>query len=112
MKRTRLNPISRKRQRENVERRDNLERAWGPRPWSCYLSYQQGKAVHPYSVNPVIIPACMGRVDGHELLKRSQGGSITDPSNMVPLCSRHNGWVEDEPDAAYDLGLVRKRGEL
>jgi hypothetical protein len=50
---------------------------------------------------------CYGVVNAHEIVKRSQGGSITDPSNAVPLCDFHNGCVEDHPVTAHYLGLVR-----
>ena len=103
MKRSPLNRVSKKRQRENVIRRENLERAWGPRPWSCWLSYKSGTEK---------IPPCFGAVNAHEIVKRSQGGSITDPSNMIPLCNFHNGWVETaDRDLVWSLGLVRSAWE-
>jgi len=44
-----------------------------------------------------------GHVDGHELLARAQGGSITDPANIRLLCRPCNGWCEDDPiPAAWD----------
>jgi hypothetical protein len=47
---------------------------------------------------------CFGPIAGHELLKRSRGGSITDMSNVVLACQYHNGWVEDNPQEAHQFG--------
>lgn len=103
MKRSRINPVSKKRRAENVVRRENLERAWGPRPWSCWLA---GK------VGTLGIPPCYGEVNGHEIVKASQGGSRTDPANLLPLCNLHNDWVETaDRSLVYDLGLVRSNWE-
>jgi hypothetical protein len=95
--------MSKKRQALNVERREALEKAWGPRPWSCWLNISQGIGE---------VPWCYGEVNAHEIVKRSQGGSITDPSNMLPLCNFHNGWVETaDRNLVWELGLVRSRWE-
>lgn len=53
------------------------------------------------------VPGC-GRLadDVHEPLTRARGGSITDPSNMVPLCRACHGVVQLGPQWAYDLGLM------
>ncbi len=40
----------------------------------------------------------------HELVGRRQGGSLTDPRNLVPSCDRCNGWIEDYPELARDNG--------
>ena len=116
MKRTRLNPISKKRRSLNAERRQILENAWGPRPWSCWLSSKSGMQVLSGSTGQLHaepIPPCYGEVNAHEIVKRSQGGSLVDPSNMVPLCNGHNGWVETaDRDLVWELGLVRSRWEV
>lgn len=50
---------------------------------------------------------CRGRASTlHELRKRSQGGSIVDPANVLPACAPCNGWVEDNPRLAAMVGLV------
>ncbi|HEX7277895.1 MAG TPA: HNH endonuclease [Acidimicrobiales bacterium] len=57
------------------------------------------------------VPPCLGRLTVHHLRKSGQGGPYT-PSNLVTLCSSHNdGFVEDQPDAAWELGLVCRNGE-
>ena len=81
-----------------------LEEQFGPRNyWICALKGDL-KALE-------LLGSCYGEVNGHELKKRSQGGSITDPDNIVLLCSAHNVAVEDFPNAAHELGLVRRHGE-
>lgn len=52
---------------------------------------------------------CGGPLTAHELVKRSAGGSHLDPANCVACCWLHNGWIEDNPQAARDLGLVQRR---
>lgn len=53
-------------------------------------------------LGPVIASAggrsgCTGRVEGmHERRKRSAGGSLVNPRNLMAACNRCNGWVEDE----------------
>lgn len=45
--------------------------------------------------------------DGHELLSRARGGSITDPDNIVPLCRTCHSWVTTNPTAAEVEGWSR-----
>jgi len=47
---------------------------------------------------------CFGALHGHELLKRSRGGSITDAAGIVLACDRHNDDVERYPLLAERLG--------
>ena len=42
----------------------------------------------------------------HERKKRSQGGSLTDPDNLMACCPFCNGFVEDRPEVSRSLGLV------
>lgn len=58
----------------------------------------------------VPVPGCFGPPSAHHLLKASQGGAYTE-ENLVTLCVGHNDWVEDQPRAAYALGLVIRRGD-
>lgn len=42
---------------------------------------------------------CTGLVTGlHERRKRSSGGSLINPCNLIPACSWCNGLIEDEPE--------------
>ena len=48
--------------------------------------------------------------DGHELLSRARGGSITDPANVTPLCRSCHSWVTRNPTAAAAEGWALSRG--
>jgi hypothetical protein len=55
----------------------------------------------------VVVPACFGGLEKHELVKRSHWTSgALDENNCVILCHGHNRWVEDWPVEAAELGLV------
>src|SRR5690606_28716508 len=78
--------MSARRRAENRERREIAHATFGDAPLCA-------------------IPGC-GRLadDVHEPLTRARGGSITDPSNMVPLCRDCHDVVQRGPQWAYDLG--------
>ena len=97
MKRSRPKPVSDRRRGENAERARLLLQRFGPKDhWSCGYG----------------APAfCFGPVNGHEILKRSRGGSILDMDNVVLLCDYHNGWCEDHPLLAHEMGLARHAWE-
>jgi hypothetical protein len=99
VKRTPINKVSKKRQRENAQRRKVLIEKYGlPDTWRCELG-------------SIIGSACHGPIHGHELLKRSRGGSITNPDNIMLACDYHNGWVELYPSIAEQLHLSRHSWE-
>lgn len=62
-------------------------------------------------VGPLLIRAdipgarmCSNKIEGlHERRKRSSGGSLTNPANLIPSCILCNGLIETEPM------LVRER---
>jgi hypothetical protein len=55
---------------------------------------------------------CSGRATcWHERRKRSAGGSIVNPANILAACAICNSFVEDHPGAARDLGLVLREGD-
>ncbi len=50
---------------------------------------------------------CWSKAIGlHELKKRSAGGSITDPENVLRTCGPCNSFCEDFPLLAREAGLV------
>ncbi len=85
-----LRPVSKKRQRENRERRAMVNERW------------------PGGVRPrCIVPWCTNLADDlHEPLTRARGGSITDPDNTVPVCRRCHDEIGAEPAWAYRLVLL------
>lgn len=53
---------------------------------------------------------CYGTLCAHEPAHR-RNVDILDPANSVTSCSFHNGWAEDHPALAYEIGwLVRGNG--
>ena len=102
MKRSRIKPRSDKRTAENAERARLMEEKFGPRgEWRCQFP----------AIDNGFGFGCFGDVNGHEILKRSRGGSITDMDNVVLACQYHNDWVEENPIKAHDLGLAQHNWE-
>jgi len=69
---------------------------------------------------PVLVEAgvpterCAGIQGLHERRKRSAGGSLLNPQNLIPACNWSNGWIEDNPAAARELfgsALVVREGD-
>lgn len=88
----RLRPRSRRYAAAMVERRSLVAELLAERPW-CEAR---------------IPKVCTGRaVDVHELLRRSQGGSILDRANCVTVCRRCHDWIGHNPTAAVTAGLAR-----
>ena len=46
-------------------------------------------------------------VDIHELVRRSQGGSILDENNLLAVCRPCHQRIGNHPQLAFDLGLAR-----
>jgi len=94
MKRSRLKPRSKKMSKVYVERRKLVEKLLKEHP--------QCEAQVP--------DVCTGKsVDLHELLARSQGGSILDPSNIICVCRACHNFVGTEVQKATEMGLRRRR---
>lgn len=95
VRRAPLKPQSPKRAVENRQRRKMADERWPDGPPKC------------------AVPGCGNRADDlHEILSRARGGSITDPTNTVPLCRPHHNVITDtEPEWAYELGLLRHSWE-
>lgn len=50
-------------------------------------------------------------VQVHEIVPRSAGGSITDPTNCLGVCERCHQWIHEHPVEARQLGLLRTSWE-
>lgn len=101
-KRKRVKPVSSRRLAER-EARDEIRAAVFARDrWRCRLedTHRTDRRV----------PTCRGVLTPHHVLKASQGGGYTE-DNLISLCAGHNTWVEDAPNVAHELGLVRRRGD-
>jgi hypothetical protein len=46
-------------------------------------------------------------VDLHELVRRSQGGSILDEDNIICVCRDCHRRIGNYPQEAFDLGLAK-----
>lgn len=59
---------------------------------------------------------CQREVQGlHERRKRSAGGSLIKPENLVPACNLCNGWIEEatgeDRELLLELGLIVRAGD-
>lgn len=45
--------------------------------------------------------------DVHELIRRSQGGSILDETNVLAVCRPCHTRIGNYPQLAFDLGLAK-----
>ena len=104
-RRTPVRQVSAKRAAENRERH-TAALAIGEADWLCGI--WQARA----TIGLPPLDGCARRADAfHEPLRRSQGGSITDPANRVPACNYCNGHLASTPDSelgwAKRLGLVK-----
>lgn len=101
MKRTPLRRISAKRARENRERRRVLHATYGDHPRCVLCAPLQARGIDT---------GCDGwATDGDEVLRRSAGGSITDPANVRPVGRRCHMWLGNHPKLAREWGLEGSR---
>lgn len=49
--------------------------------------------------------------DVHEVVRRSQGGSILDESNLLCVCRSCHRRIGDYPELAFQLGLAKHSWE-
>lgn len=46
--------------------------------------------------------------DVHELIRRSQGGSVLDENNVLAVCRKCHNRIGNYPALAFDLGLAKR----
>lgn len=97
VKRSRINPMSKKRLSERKLRNQAIE---------CVIARDGRKC---FAAKLVAEIRCFGGLHGHELLPRSQGGSITNPDGIRMCCDAHNVWIHDHPKLSYERGLIVHR---
>lgn len=91
---------SKKKEQQYVERRKVVERLLGERPYceACpVFARHDQKAVYTRR----------GSVDIHELVRRSQGGSILDEPNLMAVCRECHARIGNHPALAFELGLAK-----
>lgn len=97
----RLAPVSAKRRAENKEREQTRFEVLA----RCGGRCEAGPLIA--LVDPVWASKCLGRgSEMHEKLKRSRGGSITDPENIVYVCRCCHMFTEEFPYLATQVGLL------
>ena len=93
-----IRPVSVKRARENRERRAMADRRWPDRREGTVMC-ECGR------------PECNRRADdGHEILTRARGGSITDGANVKALARACHQEIQLGPAWAYRAGLLKHSG--
>lgn len=91
---------SKKMEEQYKLRRPLVERLLTERPWceACpVFAEHDGKAVYARKQSQ----------DIHEIVRRSQGGSILDESNLLAVCRPCHSRIGNNPALAFDLGLAR-----
>lgn len=91
---------SKKKEAEYKLRRPLVERMLGERPWceACPV-FAEHDGAEVYRRNP--------SQDIHELVRRSQGGSILDEENLLAVCRPCHQRIGNYPQLAFDLGLAK-----
>ncbi len=95
---------SKKKQAEYVERRKVVAKMLSQYPWcqACPIfAKHDGLAV--YNQQP--------SRDVHEIVRRSQGGSILDESNLLAVCRPCHTRIGNYPELAFNLGLAKHSWE-
>jgi 5-methylcytosine-specific restriction endonuclease McrA len=91
---------SKKKEAEYRLRRPLVERLLAERPYceACPVF-----AKYDEKVTYVRKPS----VDIHEIVRRSQGGSILEESNLMAVCRDCHRRIGNHPQLAFDLGLAK-----
>ena len=91
---------SKKKEEEYVKRRKMVKLLIEERQWceACPV-FAQNDGVAVYKRNQ----SC----DVHEIIRRSQGGSILDIENLMCVCRPCHTRIGNYPQLAFDLGLAK-----
>lgn len=95
-----INHRSKKTEEKYKLRRPLVEKLLGERPWcqACPI-FAEHDGLVAYQQRP--------SVDVHEVVRRSQGGSILDESNLMCVCRQCHSRIGNEPALAFSLGLAK-----
>ena len=95
---------SKKKQAEYNQRRPLVERLLSERP-ACeacpVFAKYDGKVTYRQNRS----------VDVHEIVRRSQGGSILEEENLLCVCRDCHRRIGNYPQLAFDLGLAKHNWE-
>lgn len=91
---------SKKKEAEYRLRRPLVEKLLAERSWceACPV-FALHDGLVTYRRNP--------SVDVHEIIRRSQGGSILDESNLLCVCRKCHTRIGNYPALAFELGLAK-----
>lgn len=100
MKRSPINKRSKKTEEKYKERGPLVKRLLKERPWceACPVF-----AAHDHVVVYIRRPS----QDIHEIVRRSQGGSILEENNLLAVCRDCHRRIGNHPQLAFDLGLAK-----
>ena len=101
---TTLNKRSKKMKKIYEERRPFVERILKERPLceACRVfAAHDGKVTYNQHMSR----------DVHEIVRRSQGGSILDESNVLAVCRPCHIRIGNFPELAFNLGLAKRSWE-
>jgi len=96
VKRSPIRSVSRRKAGTAIDRESVREQVFARDRWTCQFP-------KPHR--------CFGGLTFHHVLKASAGGTYS-AENGLSLCVWANDWVEDHPDEAVRLGLVKRRKPL
>lgn len=91
---------SKKKEAEYRQRRPLVEKLLNKKPWceACpVFAEYDGLATYTRKKS----------VDIHELVRRSQGGSILDEENLMAVCRNCHNRIGNYPALAFELGLAK-----
>lgn len=104
LKRTRLRRRSKKTEEKYVDRRALVKKILSERPLceACKIfAKHEGKVTYNHHLSR----------DLHEIVRRSQGGSILDESNILAVCRPCHVRITANPELAFSLGLAKRSWE-
>lgn len=91
---------SKKKEAEYRLRRPLVARLLEERPWcEACAKFAEYDGVAIYKRNQ--------SSDVHEIIRRSQGGSILDEENLMTVCRPCHTRIGNYPQLAFDLGLAK-----
>jgi 5-methylcytosine-specific restriction endonuclease McrA len=100
----RINPRSKKQEKLYEKRRPFVAKMLADHPWcvACpAFAAHDGKVSYRRRHS----------TDVHELVRRSQGGSILDEANCIAVCRPCHTRIGENPQLAFDLGLAKRGWE-
>jgi 5-methylcytosine-specific restriction endonuclease McrA len=91
---------SKKKEKEYQLRRPLVQRLLEERPWcEACEKFAKHDELSVYRKNR--------SQDIHEIIRRSQGGSILDEENLMAVCRKCHTRIGNYPQLAFDLGLAK-----